>query len=101
MSRADTRVSPVTGSVSFCYVPNDEELESVQKPKTPKRSHYRLKKQPHGELLARRMSSGPKQTIFSNNGVPFQVKERRNCAVLMISQRRLLLFVYSSCFTHH
>lgn len=81
MSRADTRVSPVTGSVPFCYVPNDEELESAQKPKTPKLSHYWLKKQPHGELLARRMSSGPKQTIFSSNDILFQVKEHRNCSV--------------------
>lgn len=74
---------------------------ACKSPKTPKRSHYRLKKQPHGELLPRRMSSGPKQTIFSSNGVPFQVKELRNCVVLMISQRRLLLFVWSTWSTHH
>lgn len=31
MTRADTEISLVTESVLFCYVPNDGELEAVQK----------------------------------------------------------------------
>lgn len=31
MSGADTHISLVTGTVPFCYVPNDEDLEALQK----------------------------------------------------------------------
>lgn len=63
-SRADTCTSLVTGSVPFCYVPNHEELESAQKPKNPKLSHYWLIKAAAWRAAGSTDDSGPKQTMF-------------------------------------